>query len=319
MRGKNSFTSQVKEELVSNAYPSGDRLRALLSAYIRINGSLVFRHKKTLLQLSTENAKIGRFVFETINEIYQANAELIVKEKRNLDKSKIYIIEISDASEAIMDDLEISFLEGKISKNIVKNDDTISGYLIGAFLAAGSVNSPMTSNYHLEIALNNENYAKWLAKLFAKYKNSNIEPKIAHRRDEYVIYFKKSDQISNFLIMIGAVSSCLEFEDIRANRDLMNNANRLTNMDTANMKKTIETGSRQAEEIALIDQLLGIDNITNLKERELCKLRLSNEAASLQELAGLLSNKFKKPITKSNVNHLFRSIHLLYERLNNDN
>ena len=298
MRGKNSFTSQVKEELVSNAYPSGDRLRALLSAYIRINGSLVFRHKKTLLQLSTENAKIGRFVFETINEIYQANAELIVKEKRNLDKSKIYIIEISDASEAIMDDLEISFLEGKISKNIVKNDDTISGYLIGAFLAAGSVNSPMTSNYHLEIALNNENYAKWLAKLFAKYKNSNIEPKIAHRRDEYVIYFKKSDQISNFLIMIGAVSSCLEFEDIRANRDLMNNANRLTNMDTANMKKTIETGSRQAEEIALIDQLLGIDNITNLKERELCKLRLSNEAASLQELADLLQTNLKNPLLK---------------------
>ena len=319
MRNKNSFTSQVKEELASNVYTSGDRLRALLSAYIRINGSLVFRHKMTLLQLNTENAKIGRFIFETINEIYHANAELIVKEKRNLDKSKSYMIEIADASEAIMDDLEISFLEGKISKNIVKNDDTISGYLIGAFLAAGSVNSPVTSNYHLEIALNSENYAKWLAKLFAKYKNSNIEPKITHRRDEYVIYFKKSDQISNFLIMVGAVSSCLEFENIRAKRDLMNNANRLTNMDTANMKRTIETGSRQAEEIAYIEQALGIDNITNLKERELCQLRLQNEAASLQELADLLSEKFKKPITKSNVNHLFRSIHALYERLNNDN
>ena len=83
MRNKNSFTSQVKEELASNVYTSGDRLRALLSAYIRINGSLVFRHKKTLLQLNTENAKIGRFIFETINEIYHANAELIVKEKRN--------------------------------------------------------------------------------------------------------------------------------------------------------------------------------------------------------------------------------------------
>ena len=127
MRNKDSFTSHVKEELASNSYPSDDRLRALLSAYIRINGSLVFRHKKTLLQLNTENAKIGRFIFETINEIYHANAELIVKEKRNLDKSKSYMIEISDASEAIMDDLEISFLEGKISKNIVKNDDTISG------------------------------------------------------------------------------------------------------------------------------------------------------------------------------------------------
>ena len=319
MRNKNSFTSQVKEELVSNAYPSDDRLRALLSAYIRINGSIVFRHKKTLLQLNTENAKIGRFIYETINDIYKANAEFIVKERKSFTNNKSYMIEIADASETIMDDLDISFLEGKISKNIVKNDDTISGYLAGAFLAAGSVNSPVTSNYHLEIALNNENYAKWLAKLFAKYKNSNIEPKITHRRDEYVIYFKKSDQISNFLIMVGAVSSCLEFEDVRANRDLMNNANRLTNMDTANMKRTIETGTRQKEEIELIDQLLGIDNIGNLKERELCHLRLANEAASLQELADMMSVKFKKTITKSNVNHLFRSIHEYYERLNRDN
>ena len=319
MRSKSSFTSQVKEELVTNSYPSSDRLRALLSAFIRINGSLLFRNKKTLLQLNMENAKIGKFIYQTINDIYHTDVELIVKENQKFSKNKSYSILIDESSEGIMDDLEISFLEGKISKNIVKNDDTISGYLAGAFLAAGSVNSPVTSNYHLEIALNSENYAKWLAKLFGKYKNSNIEPKITQRRDQYVIYFKKSDQISNFLIMIGAVSSCLEFEDVRANRDLMNSANRLTNMDTANMKRTIETGLRQVEEIKLIDQLLGIDNIKNIKERELCKLRLANEAASLQELADMMSEIFKKTITKSNINHLFRSIHELYLRLSNDN
>ena len=319
MRSKTSFTSQVKEELVTNSYPSSDRLRALLSAFIRINGSLLFRHKRTLLQLNMENAKIGKFIYQTINDIYHTEVELMVKENKKFSKSKSYSILIDESSEEIMDDLEISFLEGKISKNIVKNDDTISGYLAGAFLAAGSVNSPVTSNYHLEIALNSENYAKWLAKLFAKYKNSNIEPKITQRRDQYVLYFKKSDQISNFLIMIGAVSSCLEFEDVRANRDLMNSANRLTNMDTANMKRTIETGLRQVEEIKVIDQLLGIDNINNIKERELCKLRLLNESASLQELADMMSEIFKKPITKSNINHLFRSIHELYLRLSHDN
>ena len=319
MRSKNSFTSQVKEELVSNAYPSNDRLRALLSAYIRINGSLVFRHKRTLLQLNMENAKIAQFIYKNINDIYNTKADLSVKEKKNFSQSKSYMIEIDESSEEIMDDLEISFMEGKISKNIVKNDDTISGYLAGAFLAAGSVNSPVTSNYHLEIALNSENYAKWLAKLFAKYKNSNIEPKITTRRDQYVLYFKKSDQISNFLIMIGAVSSCLEFEDVRADRDLNNSYNRLTNMDTANMKRTIETGQRQAEEIRIIDQYLGIDNLGNIKERELCHLRLENETASLQELADMMSEKFKKTITKSNINHLFRSIHEFYLRFENDN
>ena len=318
MRSKSSFTSKVKEELVTNSYPSSDRLRALLSAYIRINGSLVFRHKSTLLQLNMESAKIAQFIYKNINDIYKTNAELIVKERNNFNKSKSYMIEIDESSEEIMSDLEISFLEGKISKNIVKNDDTISGYLAGAFLAAGSVNSPVTSNYHLEIALNSENYAKWLAKLFARYKNSNIEPKIATRRDQYVLYFKKSDQISNFLIMIGAVSSCLEFEDVRADRDLNNSYNRLTNMDTANMKRTIETGKRQAEEIRVIDKYLGIDNLGNIKERELCHLRLENEAASLQELADLMSEKFKKTITKSNINHLFRSIHDFYLRFDKD-
>ncbi len=318
MRRKNSFTAQVKEELVRNDYPSLNRLKALLSAYIRINGFLIFRRKKALLRLKTENAKIGKFIYTHINNLFQTDARLIVKNKKNFGKRKTYIIEIGGVTDLIMEDLDISFLEGKISRKIVFNDDTISGYLAGAFLAAGSVNSPVTSNYHLEIALNNDNYAKWLAKLFARYKNSNIEPKIIKRREEHIVYFKKSDQISNFLIVIGAVASCLEFENIRANRDLMNNANRLTNMDTANMRRTIEAGQRQVAEITLIDQVLGIDNITNIKERELCRLRLSNEAASLQELADLMGEKLKTPISKSNVNHLFRSLHLLYEKLTNN-
>ena len=314
---KQSFTREVKEELCSNEYPSQDRLRALLAAYIRINGSLVFRDKKSYLSLSSENAKISAFIYKTLNDIYKSDARLIYETKTNLGKNRIYTIEIQEASETILEDLDISFLEGKISKNIVRNDDTISGYLAGAFLASGSVNSPTTSNYHLEIALNSENYAKWLSKLFSKYKNSDIEPKIVKRREQFVIYFKKSDQISNFLIMIGAVSSCLEFEDARMNRDLVNSQNRLTNMDTANMKKIYETGLRQVEEIKLIDKVVGIENIENNKIRLLCSLRLENESASLVDLAELMSEKLGKDITKSNINHLFRSIHEMYMRYSN--
>ena len=313
---RDSFTRKVKEELVSNSYDSFDRLRALLAAYIRINGSLIIRNKSTVLSLKNENAKISKFLYETISQIYKTKVNLLTKKKPNLSKSVSYIIEIEEASEEIIDDLEISFVEGKISKNIVRNDDTISGYLAGAFLASGSINSPVTSNYHLEISLNNDNFAKWLSKLFAKYKNSNIEPKIIKRRENYVIYFKKCDQISTFLIMIGAVSSCLEFEDVRVTRDSLNTANRLVNMDTANMKRTLETGQRQVSEIQLINQKLGLDNIQNVKARELAKARLENESASLVELADILGHQLAKPITKSNVNHLFRYLHELYLRLN---
>ncbi len=312
---KESFTKKVKEELCSNDYTSQDRLRALLAAYIRINGSIGFRDKKSYLTLTSENAVISRFIYETINSIYQSDAHLLFQTRNNLGKNTIYIIEIQEASETILEDLDISFLEGKISKNIVRNDDTIAGYLAGAFLAAGSVNSPSTSNYHLEIALNSENYAKWLSKLFSKYHNSDIEPKIAKRREQFVIYFKKSDQISNFLIMIGAVMCCMEFESVRVDRDMVNSTNRLTNMDTANMKRIYETALRQTDEIKLIDRKLGIENITNPKVRLLCSLRLENETASLQDLAVIMSERLDKTVTKSNINHLFRSIHELYVRL----
>ena len=309
-----SFTQIVKEELVNNNYDSLERLKALLSAYIRINAVVSFRNKKTNIILKSENGKTARFIYSTINSFYDSSAHISYRDKGNTKKT-YYLITIEDADK-IMDDLDISFLEGKISKDIVNNDDTISGYLAGAFLASGSVNSPHTSNYHLEISLTGENHAKWLAKLFGKYKNSNIEPKVTKRREKYIVYFKKSDQIANFLIMIGAVEACMEFENVRVDRDFTNNANRLANSDMANMKKTIESGRRQIEEIKLIDEKLGIKNIPNIKERELAYLRLENESYSLNDLASLLSEKLDKPVTKSNVNHLFISLHKLYLRLN---
>ena len=314
---RESFTKQVKEELCRNEYESQDRLRALLAAYIRINGSISIHNKKSYVSLETENALIATFIYKSLKNLYgDISVDLSYRIYRK--STKIYTILIDESDNSITEDLEVDFSEGKISKNIVRNDDTISGYLAGAFLASGSVNSPTTSNYHLEISCFNENYAKWLSKLFGKYKNSDIEPKIIYRRERYVIYFKKSDQIANFLIMIGAVSSCMEFENVRVDRDFMNSANRLENIDTANMKKTIETGQRQVKELRLIDQMLGLENIANKKMRLLAILRLENESASLGELAELLSEKLEKTVTKSNVNHLFRSLHQLYKDLSHD-
>lgn len=313
MRTTQSFTQKVKDELCQNQYDSKERLRALLSAYIRINGSVIFQHKQSLLSLETENAKIAKFVYQSINQLYEADAHLTFY--KNQRRKTTYVITVKEKSEQIVEDLEISFFEGKISKNIVANDASIAGYLAGAFLASGSINSPMTSNYHLEISLNSENYAKWMSHLFARYKNSNIEPKVIFRRDKYVIYFKKSDQIANFLIIIGAVEACMEFENIRVDRDFANNSNRLTNLDTANMSKIYETAQRQINEIKIIDARLGLSNIANEKIRSLCEIRLENDAASLQELSSLLSDRMNKVITKSNVNHLFRAIHQLFERV----
>lgn len=315
MENKITFSQVVKEELVSEVSLSKERLLALLSAYIRINGVISFSNKKVIVLLKSENAKIIKFIYSSLKDNFpDYDISLDYKKKSNNRKKTFYIIKINDA-EKLLDELFVSYMEGKISKDIVYDDETISGYLAGAFLASGSINSPETSNYHLEISVVSENYAKWLAKLFGKYHKIEMSPKIATRRDKYIIYFKKSDQISNFLIMIGAANSCMEFENQRAYRDFSNSANRLTNSDVANMEKTIIVAKRQAHEIKYIDDVLGIHNFHNQKKELLCYYRLENDSLSMSDLARKLSEELGVTVSKSNVNHLFRDLHELYLKL----
>ena len=164
-----TFAKQVKEELVSSVFYSKERLIALLSAYIRINGVISFFNKKTQIQLKSDNAKIIKFIYSSLKDNFKDyEITLDYYKKSNRSKNMTYRLYIKDADN-LLEELSVSYFEGKIYKDIVYNDETISGYLAGAFLASGSINSPETINYHLEISTVSENYAKWLSKLFSKY------------------------------------------------------------------------------------------------------------------------------------------------------
>ena len=121
----------------------------------------------------------------------------------NFHKRVQYHVLVDDP-DYILGDLEVDFFSGKIPVNMVKGDELASNYLIGSFLASGSVNSPTSSNYHLEIAVNDEQYARWLMHLFNKVQNGHFEAKMAQRRKQWIVYIKKGDQIADFLILMGA-------------------------------------------------------------------------------------------------------------------
>ena len=314
MNNKVTFSQTVKNEIASETSFSDVRKKALLSAYLRINGVLAFENKETHLRLRTDNSKVAKYIYISLIKIYEKR-DISLSYNKKANKKTIYFIDIGNRTDEILNDLEVDFFEGKISKNIAYNDETIAGYIAGAFLASGSINSPKTSNYHLEISVSNENYAKWLTKLFYKYKKIELNPRIVKRREKSVIYFKKSDQISNFLIMVGAPETCMEFEDERVKRDYLNSENRLINFDEANMRRASIVGRRQAKEIKYIDDKLGIHNLHNVKKELLCYLRMEHKELTMGELAEMMSEELGQIITKSNVNHLFRSLHELYIKL----
>ena len=307
MQAKVSFTQKVKEELCSVPF-SDEHLRAFLAAFIKVNGHLTIKNGKTNIVCKTENAKIAKFIYHSIDRIYGITPRFSYSREMNFKKRVTYSV-IIDEGEYIIGDLEISFLDGKIAKNIVLNDDMISGYVSGAFLASGSVNSPKNSNYHLEISLNDESFAKWFSKLLLKYKGTEFTPKIVKRRNSFVVYLKKAQQVADFLSMMGCVDKTLEFENIRIDREFASIGNRLQNLDSANYSKTTSAAEKQIEDIKVIDSIVGIENIPNDKQKLLMKLRLEFEDATLFELSQKMSKELNEEISKSNVNHLFRKIH----------
>lgn len=305
MEVETSFTQVIKEEICDLPYEKEQAL-SILSAFIRLNGALVFNSDGSKLTLKTESSKTAKYIYSLIKESFQdVEVSFTFRKMMRFNKSTQYLINVVNNIEEILKILEIDFLESKIPYSLTNKENKIKGYFAGLFLGSGSCSNPKSSNYHLEVYTNNEDFSLAILKLINKIKDVEFGFKIIKRRNDYVVYLKKSDQISDFLAYIGAYNACLLFEDVRVNRDFSNVSNRLINMDAHNYKKTIDNSKLQIEQIRKIDRMLGIKNISNTKLRELCYLRLKNPEATYNDLATLLSDKLEVSVSKSNINHLF--------------
>ena len=314
-----SFTNEIKNEITANINLDTEMKRSLLAAFIRVNGTIKFKNKNEYLILRTENAKVAKFIYSLIKDLYEdVVVSFSFRKTMKFYKATEYLVNIINGGTTIFSSLDINLLESKINQELINKEDKIRGFLMGLFLACGSCNSPKTSNYHFEFYVSDENLAKNILKIISKIKSSQFDFKLTKRRNNFVIYLKKSDQISNFLAFVDASTCCIKFEDVRVSRDYSNINNRLIICDQYNYKKSIDKANVQIEQIKLIDKHLGIDNIINEKVQLLCKLRLKDPEASYADLSSMMSEELNIPVSKSNIGHLFRKIEnmaKLYEKL----
>ena len=314
-----SFTNEIKNEITANINLDTEMKRSLLAAFIRVNGTIKFKNKNEYLILRTENAKVAKFIYSLIKDLYEdVVVSFSFRKTMKFYKATEYLVNIINGGTTIFSSLDINLLESKINQELINKEDKIRGFLMGLFLACGSCNSPKTSNYHFEFYVSDENLAKNILKIINKIKSSQFDFKLTKRRNNFVIYLKKSDQISGFLAFLDASNCCIKFEDVRVSRDYSNINNRLIICDQYNYKKSIDKANVQIEQIKLIDKHLGIDNIINEKVQLLCKLRLKDPEASYADLSSMMSEELNIPVSKSNIGHLFRKIEnmaKLYEKL----
>ena len=295
-----SFTSKIKSEITKQKFNKIEQI-SLLSGIIR------HEFLEDTIRIQNENEDVARMIFNLVEQIYKIVPKITVRKGYNYNKNYIYIIEINNKEELKKD---LSIDKNIPDDYIIDDDNLVRSYIKGVFLAKGSINDPQTSRYHLEILVDNEEYANFINELLNKY---SLNSKILKRENKYMIYIKEAEKIGDFLRLIGTTKALLYYEDIRIYRDHINMTNRLNNCEQANVDRIIQTADSQIKDIELIKKY-GIELLSE-KEQIVAEYRLKYKDASLQELSEIISLETDQKITKPGLHHRFDKIKKLAQKI----
>ncbi|MEX2784133.1 DNA-binding protein WhiA [Streptococcus sp. H49] len=302
-----TFTRTVKEEILS--IQTNDKNE--LSAIIKMSGSLSLTDHSLNLSITTENAKIARYIYALIESIYHTVPEVSYHQKPNLRKNRIYTVFLAQQVAELLSDLKLadSFFGHAtgIEPHILDDDEAGRFYLRGVFLAAGTIRDPESGKYQLEIFSVYQDHAEDLADLLHKFM---LDAKVINRKNGAVTYLQKAEDIMDFLILIGAMHAKEVFEETKIMRETRNDLNRANNAETANIAKTVAASMKTISNILKIKETVGFEALP-AELRQVAQIRLDHPDYSLQEIA----DKLDTPLSKSGVNHRLRKINKLAAEL----
>lgn len=307
-----SFTKDVKEEIIVLKGSRAENI-ASLSAFFRTNA----KFEQDKIVLFTELQSIAIWVQAQLKDIYNVVTIIDVSKNATLSRNNMYFMYIYDKVSCILSDLSVvdnesAFLE--FPKDYIIGDaEEERAYIKGAFLSKGSINDPKTAQYHLEFLFDNKYEAVFVQRLL---NNFDLNSKILLRDKKYMVYIKDSEKISDFLKILGASNAVMYYENIRVFKEQKNITNRLNNCEQANTDKIIQTAMNQIKQIKYVDEKIGLDLLDD-KLKEAAQYRLKYPDASLVELSEIISLETNKKITKSGLNHRFRKIRDMYDKLIN--
>lgn len=295
-----SFSNDVKNELSRLETNEVCCDKAELLGVLRMSGAIVIRGMNIGIHFSTENAALARRVLQILKNNYQVQTEVVITRSRRLKKNNRYQVRVLPAPQVniAMTELQLLSMESDLKNPLLTKQCCKRAFLRGAFLGGGSISRP-SSDYHLEMVTGNEDFARSIIKVMHTF---SMKAKLTDRKNDYIVYLKDGESITNFLRVIGAHNSMMEFEGVRVLKEMRNNVNRRVNCETANLGKVVKAAVRQVNCIKFIDEHMGLSELPEALQ-ETAKLRLKYPEASLNELV-----EYSGGIGKSGINHRLKKI-----------
>lgn len=311
-----SFSNDVKKELLSTFPDDDNSARASLASIINSVGSIIVSREGTTFSVVSENVEVIEYTKRLINKLYSRKIDVLrlVSTKKGRNEKNEFLVP-AEIGREILFDLAIITVDERnnrvinkvIDHHLIIEDASKIAYLKAGFLACGSVSISLgsdsakkNSGYHLEMLTSSQKQATLLTQLMGEF---GIISKKIERGDNFLVYLKEGDAISDFFALIGASKSVIALQQEMVKREMRNNINRGTNCISANIDKSINASLAQLHAIELIDSTMGIENLPK-GLLEIALLRRDNPEASLIELASLSSDK----ITKAGVSYKLKKI-----------
>ncbi len=193
-------------------------------------------------------------------------------------------------------------------KGAKRCEDCTGSFLAGAFLAAGTISDP-NKEYHLEFVVPRPGLAELLCEKLALL---GIEGHCSRKNGTEVVYLRASEQIEDLLTAMGAVHCAMDIMNEKIYKNYRNQANRITNCETANIDKIVAANVRV---LAAIEILQKNGRIKLLPEtlQQAAAARLAQPDISLAELAAGM----QPPVSKSGLSHRLKKLVELAEGVSN--
>ena len=167
-------------------------------------------------------------------------------------------------------------------------------FLRGAFWGCGYCSDP-NNGYRIEFVVHELENATLISAALDVLSIKHIR---AARKGAYAIYFKNGDDVSDFLSYIGSPSAMMEFENVRAQKDVNSKVTRAVNCDEGNTKRQAEAAAQRNELITKVMES-GLSGKLSPELREAAKAAMENPGASLADLGAMMD----PPIGKSGMRH----------------
>lgn len=296
MRGL-SFSSDTKRELCRE-YPSS-KCCAISQCY----GIVLYCNTFSLseIRIVTENRAFAALLPRLFRRAFGLSFDISGESKVSGGKMVFSITEKEklDRIFSVFGYERENILAHHINYGVIEEDCCRQSFIRGAFLAGGSVTNP-GKQYHLELVTDHYNVSRETISLLL---DLGFSPKTTSRGGNYIIYFKNSEVIEDFLTTIGAPVAAMKIMSAKIEKEMTNSVNRKVNCDTANVTKTVDAAQLQIKAINKLKELSKFDGLPE-KLRQTAELRLEYPELSLTELAAM----FDPPVTKSGLSHRFHRI-----------